>query len=87
MRRPIGERGERLKPKVYARLLPSGGQGLHRHIRTGEADVPAVRFPTDRDRLGRSLNRAGPAHGDAPNLGQDQEAVVQASRHCRTACR
>src|SRR5262249_27251534 len=31
----------------------------------------------DRDRLGRALHRARPAHGNAPDLGEEQEAIIQ----------
>src|SRR5262249_26498711 len=47
------------------------------HISTGAADIPAVRFPADRDRLGRALDGTGPAHRDAPDFGENQESVVQ----------
>src|SRR5262249_36761349 len=43
------------------------------------ADIPAVRFPADRDRLGCALKRAGPAHRKTANLRQNQEALIRAS--------
>src|SRR5262245_4487371 len=74
---PIRERSEGFQPKVYARFLAGRRQRLHRHIRAGETDIPPIRLPTDRDRLGDALQRAAPAYGNAPNLGADQEAVVE----------
>src|SRR5262249_33995356 len=41
--------------------------------------LPAVRFPTDRDRLDYSLYRARPAYGNPPDLGEHQDAVIQDS--------
>ena len=75
--RAIGEGGEGLNAKVDACLLSGGGKACIGHVGAGEADIPAVRFPADRDRLGRAFQGAAPAHGDAPNLGEDQKAVVQ----------
>ena len=75
--RPVGEGGERFNPQVDAGLLSSWRQGSYWHINTGEADIPAIGFPAERDSLGRALQGARPAHGDAPNLGQDQEAIVE----------
>jgi hypothetical protein len=49
------ERGERLYAKVYPRLLSSLRQRMDGRIGAGEADVPSIRFPADRDGLGRSL--------------------------------
>ena len=75
------------KPRSMPVSCPVGGKRLYRHIGAREADIPAVRFPADRDGLGRALQRAGPAHGNAPDLGEDQEAIVQRAPRCRTACR
>src|SRR6185437_15601767 len=69
--RPVGEGGERFYPQVDAGLLSSWRQGPYWHINTGEAHIPAIGFPVERDRLWRALQGARPPHGDAPNLGQD----------------
>jgi hypothetical protein len=73
----IRQGSERFNSEVYPRLLSSGRKRLYGHIRTREADVPPIRFPADRDRLDRSLYRTGPAHGDAPDLGQDQKTIIE----------
>jgi len=75
--RAIGQGSERLDPLVYAGLLSRRGERQHRHVGTGDADVPSVGLFADRDGFGRALKRARPAHSDAPNLGQDQEPVIQ----------
>src|SRR5262245_2925886 len=74
---PIRKRGERLDPKVYAGFLSGWGQGLTWRVSARETHVPAVRFFADRDGLGRALNWARPADGDAPDLRQNQKPVVQ----------
>src|SRR5262249_19060242 len=73
----IRERGERLDPQIYARLASSDGEWLYWHIRAGETDVPTIRRFGDRDRLGRALDWARPANGNPPDLGEDEEAIVQ----------
>jgi hypothetical protein len=50
---------------------------MYWHIGAGEAGVPAIRLPRDRDRLGRPLKRTRPARRDASNLGEDHKAVIQ----------
>src|SRR5262249_52630836 len=62
---------------VDARLAAAERPRPGRHFGAREADVPAVRLLRDRNSLDVALNRAGPAHRDAPDLRQDQEAVVQ----------
>src|SRR5262249_47030354 len=61
------------------RLTAGAGQDFRWHVGTRSACIPTAWFSADRDRLGRTLKRARPAHGDAPDLGEDQEAVVQPS--------
>ena len=73
----IREGREGFQSEVYACLSSSRGEWMHGNIGAGEAHIPAVRFPADRDRLGRALQRARPAHRDTANLGEDQEAVVE----------
>src|SRR5262245_54982064 len=74
--RAIRERGERLDAQVDAHFLSSRGQRLYWHISAGEAGIPPIRFSADCDGLGRALKRARPADGNAPDLEQDEEAVV-----------
>ena len=56
---------------------PVRGSGCVGHLGTGEGDVPAIRLSADGDGLGRALQWARPTHRNAPDLRQDQEAVVQ----------
>ena len=56
---------------------PVGGEGLNRYVRTGYAGVPAVRLLGDGHRLGRAIEGARPTHGHAPDLRQDQVAIVE----------
>ena len=42
--RAIGQGGKGLQPQINARLLPGWRQGLHWHIGTGDADIPAIGF-------------------------------------------
>ncbi len=73
----LGGDEEHRAAHVDARLVPSGQQGLGRHIDAGAHDVPAVGFLAHRDRLGRAVHWPGPAHGEAPDLAQDEIAVIQ----------
>jgi hypothetical protein len=75
--RAIGEGSKGFYAEVDSRFLTSGRQGVQWRISAGEADVPADRFPAERHGLDRSLQWAGPLRRDAPNLGENQEAVVQ----------
>ena len=75
--RAIRERSEGFYAKVYACLLPGGGEGLYWHISARETDIPAIRFFADGNRLGRAFQRARPAHGNAPDLGENEETIVQ----------
>ena len=68
---------EHLQPHVNAGLAPRRGKGLRRHVGAGADGVPAVRLLGEGDGLGCSLQRARPAHGDAANLGEDEETVIQ----------
>jgi hypothetical protein len=74
---PVRECGERFDSEVYACFLPSGRQWLYWYISAGKACIPAIGFSADRDRLGHSLQWAAPTDGDAPDLRQDQEAIVE----------
>src|SRR5258706_14645876 len=73
----LGGDEEHLEAHVDARFVSSGQQGLGRHIGTGEHDVPAVGFLAHRDRFGRAVHWPRPTHGEAPNLAQDEIAVIQ----------
>src|SRR4029077_8688963 len=75
--RAIREGGERLKAEVNPGYLSSRRQGLYRRLSARETDVPTVCFPADGDGLDRSLCRATPTDGDTPNLGEDQEPILQ----------
>ena len=66
--RPLGERGERLDPQINPGLLTRGRKRLDRYIGTAEADLPPIGLAADGDRLGRSLQRARAADGNAPIL-------------------
>ncbi len=64
-------------PKVYPSFLTRGWQRLHRNVVAGETDIPAIRFPRDRDRLRGALHRPTPWYCNAPDLGEDQKANIQ----------
>src|SRR5215813_10209641 len=74
---PIRERDERFYSQVDAGFPPSRRERLHRHIRAGDAGVPPIGFPADRDGLGRPFNRAMKANANAPDLGEAEDATVQ----------
>jgi hypothetical protein len=73
----IRQGSERFNPQVDPGLLSRWRQGLYRYIRTGEANVPAIRLSTDRDGFGRTFQGTRPAHGDPSDFGQDQEPIVE----------
>src|SRR5215472_9140910 len=76
----VGQCGERLQPTIDPRLLAGSREWLDRLDRqaiTRETGIPAVRLATDRHRLGRPLQGPRPAHRNAPELGEDQDAVVE----------
>ncbi len=73
----LGGDEEHLQAHVDARLAPGGCEGLNRYVRAGYAGVPAVRLLGDRHRLGRAIEGARPTHGHAPDLRQDQAAIVE----------
>src|SRR5262249_32214586 len=66
-----------LQSDINARLTTLEREWLRGYFSAGEADVPAIGFSSDRDRLGRAFQWARPAHGNTPNLGQDQKSIVQ----------
>src|SRR5260221_3529374 len=78
-RAAIRQGREGLQAEGNSGLLTRERQGLDRHLRAGEADVPAVGLTGERDRLGRARDRTGPMHAEAPDLGQDQGAVIELS--------
>src|SRR5262249_45502266 len=73
----IRERGERLDPQVYARLLSRSGEWLRGHIRAGEAGIPAIHFTTDGDGLRRALEGTAPSPRHTSNLGERQEPIIE----------
>jgi hypothetical protein len=74
---PVRRHQEARQPDVDACFPAGRRQRLYRHLGAGEAGVPAIRLAADRDGLGRPLQGAGPAHTDTPDLGEDQDAVLQ----------
>ena len=75
-RLPAGKSSERLQPHVNARLLPSRRQGLYRHVGAGEADIPAISFSSDHDRLGCAFYGPMEANSDTPDLGEAEHTAV-----------
>ncbi len=73
----VGEGGEGLQAEIDPRLLGSRLQRVCRHLGTGDGDIPAVRLFRDSDGLGRALDGARPLYAEAPNLGEDERAVIQ----------
>src|SRR5262245_35903224 len=76
-RLPLCSHQEDLQPDVDAGLPSSERQWLYWYLRTGDGDIPAVRFPADRDGLGRTLKRAVNAHGDPANFGEAEHPTIQ----------
>src|SRR5262249_59017614 len=76
-RLPLCSHQEDLQPDVDAGLLSSERQRFYWYLRTGDGDIPAVRFPADRDGLGRTLKRAVNAHGDPANFGEAEHPAIQ----------
>src|SRR5260221_6515800 len=68
---------EYLQAHIDAGLLTRLRQWLDGHLVAGEVDVPAVRLIGDSDGLGCAFDGTGPADGDAPNLGEDQIAILE----------
>jgi hypothetical protein len=68
---PSGQRGKRLQAESNAGVDAAAWQGLGWHCCAGDATVPAVCLVRECDRLGASLQRAGPAHRHAPTLRED----------------
>jgi hypothetical protein len=81
--RAIRQGGERVNAEVYPGRLAGGQQRLYWHIGAGEADAPPIRFFRDRDRLERTLQRARPPNGNAPDLGQNEEPIIRDEVQCR----
>jgi ABC-type lipopolysaccharide export system ATPase subunit len=73
----VRQRGERLDAKVNPGFLPGRRKRLHGYVGTGKTHIPTIRFPSDGDGLRCSLQWARPTNGNAPDLGQDKEAVIQ----------
>jgi hypothetical protein len=73
----VRERSEGFYAKVNPGFLSSSRERLYGYISAREADIPAIRFPADRHRLRLAFNRSGPANDNPPDLGEDQDAVLQ----------
>ncbi len=74
---PVRRDEEHVQPHLNAGLASGERQRLGGHVGTREADVPPSRLFGERDGLDAALNRAGPAHRDPSNLGEDEGAVIQ----------
>ena len=74
----IRQRQKRLQAHVNAGFKASSRQGLHGHIRTGEAGLPAIGFPGNRHRFRRALYQAMEPDSDSANLGQEEAPSIQA---------
>jgi hypothetical protein len=74
----IGVRRKGLETQINPGLLARRFHEREEHSTAGEADVPAIRFPTDRDRLGPALKRARPPYRHTASRGEHQEAVFEA---------
>jgi hypothetical protein len=72
----IGQRGEALQAEIDARLLAREQQGLGGHSGTRDRHVPPSGCFGDRDRLGRARAGTGPVDAAAPDLREDQGAVL-----------
>ena len=67
------------EPDIDAGLASRARPRLGGYLGTRATRVPAVRLPAAGHRLGRALQRAMQANGNAPDLGQAQDAAVQHS--------
>ena len=68
---------EDFQADINTGVMASWWQWVYRHVSAGEAPIPAVRFMSDADRFDGALEGATPPHGNAPNLGEDQKAILQ----------
>jgi hypothetical protein len=50
---------------------------VHGHVGAGDGDRPPVRLFGEGDGLGCALEGSAPAHTDAVDLGEDEDAIVQ----------
>ena len=73
----IRERQKRFQAHINTVRLLGEWQGLYRHIRTGEAGIPAIGFSADGGGLGRAFQGAMQANGDPAYLGQREDAPIQ----------
>src|SRR5262249_45627679 len=78
-RDPVAVRGaeQARQPPVSPGLAAGGGQRRSRSLRPGAADGPASHLPHEGDRLARAHHATGPAHRDPPDLGADQDSLIQ----------
>src|SRR5262249_55325392 len=74
---PLRPRGAGFQAEINAGFLAGRRHGLDRHVRTGKADIPPVRFVAHRDGLDAAHHWPAPTHGDAPDLRQNQVPVIQ----------
>src|SRR5689334_6658082 len=75
----IRERGECLNAKVYPALLSCEREWLRWNLGAGDARVPSIRFPTDRDRLGDAFQWTMEPNADATNLREANYGSIQDS--------
>src|SRR5262249_17312720 len=73
---PVRQRGEGFQAQLTAGFLAGRRHGLDRHVRTGTAAIPPVRFVAQRDGLAAAHHWPAPTHGAAPDLGQNQGPVL-----------
>jgi hypothetical protein len=75
--RAIAERSEGFSAEVNAGFLSGRKQWLSWHIGAGDADIPAIRLPANRDGLGHALQRTVQADTDTAKLRQAEETTIQ----------
>src|SRR5262249_7252717 len=73
----VGQRSKRLQAEIDAGIVASAWQRPRGHIGTGDRNVPAISLAADGDRLGCTREGTRPPDRDAPDLGEDQTAIVK----------
>ncbi len=74
---PISSGKKDFQPHINPRLPFGGWQWLNSNLSPGNDDIPTIRLIGDGDSLGGAFNGAAPTHTDAPNLGEDEKALVE----------
>jgi hypothetical protein len=64
------------QPDIDAGRFAGERQRRYRHVGTGARHLPAIRFFGERDSRAGADQRTTPPHGNAPELGEDQIAVI-----------